>query len=164
MYGMQPGPRLFIEQAPFVYSIMALMFVGYLMILALGLVTARASSVILRIKQEYIWVAVIGFCILGSFAINNSIFDVVVMFIAGLVGFVFKKADIPLGPFILALLLGPIAESNYRRSLALSQGDMSIFFTRPITIVLLVVSLVSLLWGPIREAIQKKRGTNEVGA
>lgn len=164
MYGMQPGPRLFIEQAPFVYQIMALMFVGYLMILGLGLVTARASSVILRIKQEYIWVAVIGFCILGSFAINNSIFDVIVMFIAGIVGFVFKKADIPLGPFILALLLGPIAESNYRRSLALSQGDASIFFTRPITVVLLVISLVSLLWGPIREVIQKRRGPKEVGA
>ena len=86
------------------------------------------------------------------------------MFIAGIVGFVFKKADIPLGPFILALLLGPIAESNYRRSLALSQGDASIFFTRPITVVLLVISLVSLLWGPIREVIQKRRGPKEVGA
>ncbi len=157
MYGMQPGPRLFVEQAPFVYRIMALMFVGYLMILVLGMLTARASAVILKLKQEYVWLAVIGFCILGSFAINNSVFDVIVMFIAGLVGFIFKKADIPLGPFILALLLGPIAESNYRRSLALSQGDMSIFFTRPITVVLLVLAILSLVWQPVRDLMKRRR-------
>ena len=133
------------------------MFVGYLMILVLGMLTARASAVILKLKQEYVWLAVIGFCILGSFAINNSVFDVIVMFIAGLVGFIFKKADIPLGPFILALLLGPIAESNYRRSLALSQGDMSIFFTRPITVVLLVLAILSLVWQPVRDLMKRRR-------
>ncbi|NMB13234.1 MAG: hypothetical protein GX977_13250 [Firmicutes bacterium] len=157
MYGMQPGPRLFIEQTDFVYSVMALMWVGYLMILALGMLSARASSVILRIKQEYIWIVIVGFCILGSFAINNSLFDVCVMFVAGILGFVFKKADIPLGPFILALLLGPIAESNFRRSLALSQGDLSIFVTRSITVVLLLLSVVSLLWAPISEAMRRKK-------
>ena len=100
---------------------------------------------------------VVGFCVLGSYAVNNSMFDVIVMFFAGIIGFICKKADIPLGPFILALLLGPIAESNFRRSMALSMGDASIFFTRPITVVLLLLTAASLIVPVVREGMKRKK-------
>lgn len=157
MYGMQPGPLLFTQHASFVYTIMALMIVGNLTILVLGLLTSKLSSYILYAKDEVIWILVIGFCILGSFAINNSPFDVIVMLVGGLLGFVCKKMDIPPAPFILALLLGPLAESNFRRSLALSQGNYNIFFVNPICLILLILTIVSLSYQPIKDFIKKKK-------
>ncbi len=96
------------------------------------------------------------FCIIGSYALNNSLFDVVIMLVSGLLGFVFRKLEVPLGPFILALLLGPIAESNFRRSLALSSGDYSIFVTRPISIVLFILAIISLTYGSIKKSYEQK--------
>ena len=157
MYGMQPGPQMFVEHADFVYNVMALMVVGYIMIMILGLASSKLATLILKVKQEVIWVIVVGFCVLGSYAVNNSMFDVIVMFFAGIIGFICKKADIPLGPFILALLLGPIAESNFRRSMALSMGDASIFFTRPITVVLLLLTAASLIVPVVREGMKRKK-------
>lgn len=156
MYGMQPGPQLFVTNAPFVYNLMALMIVGNLAILILGLATAKVSSLILHVKQEIIWLLVVGFCIIGSYAVNTSPLDVVIMFIAGFIGFLCKKADIPLGPFILALLLGPICESNFSRSLAMSMGNYSIFVTRPISAILLAVTAFSLCYPALKLKFGKK--------
>ena len=114
------------------------MVVGYIMILILGLLSTKFASLILKVPQEVIWVIVVGFCILGSYAVNNSMFDVYVMFAAGFVGFLCKRCEVPLGPFVLALLLGNLCESNFRRALSMSLGDYSIFLTRPITVVLLI--------------------------
>ena len=157
MYGMQPGPQMFVEHADFVYNIMALMVVGYIMILILGLLSSKVASLILKVPQEAIWITVVGFCILGSYAVQNSMFDVAVMFIAGFAGFICKCCDIPLGPFVLALLLGRICESNFRRALALSVGDPMIFLTQPITLVLLVLTVVSLAV-PVVKQIKDRRG------
>lgn len=164
MYGMQPGPQLFLEHASFVYNIMALLIIGNLTILVLGLLSSKASSYVLYVKDEVIWILVVGFCIIGSFAINNSPFDVIIMIIAGLIGFVCKKMDIPLGPFILALLLGPMAESNFRRSLALSMGDYSVFFVNPIACILLILTVVSLAYQPLMNRFKKKKGAGGVNA
>ena len=157
MYGMQPGPMMFVEKPEFVYNVMGLMVVGYIMILVLGLLSTKFASLILKVPQEFIWVTVIGFCILGSFAVNNSMFDVYVMFIAGIVGFLFKRCDVPLGPFVLALLLGNLCESNFRRALSMSLGDYSIFFTRPITVVLLVLTVLSLVLPAIGQFRKSKK-------
>ena len=163
MYGLQPGPRLFVTNPSFVMNVMALMIIGNLSILVLGMLTAKMSSVILYVKQEVIWIAVIGFCILGSFAVNTSLSDIVVMMIAGFFGFLCKRASIPMGPFILALLLGPIAESNFSRSLAMSQGDYSIFFTRPVTLITLLITVFSLFF-PLIRAYLKGRGMKQMEA
>ncbi len=156
MYGLQPGPQLFVSNPEFVYNIMALLIVANLSILIIGLLSAKVSSFILKIEPEIIWIIVILFCIIGSYALNNSLFDVIIMLISGLFGFVFRKLEVPLGPFILALLLGPTAESNFRRSLALSSGDYSVFLTRPISIILFILTIISLTYGPIKNAVKKK--------
>lgn len=157
MYGMQPGPMMFVEKPEFVYNVMGLMVVGYIMILILGLLSTKFASLILKVPQEFIWVCVIGFCILGSYAVNNSMFDVYVMFVAGIIGFICKRCDVPLGPFVLALLLGNLCESNFRRSLSMSMGDYSIFLTRPIAVVLLVLTVLSLVLPAISQIRKNKK-------
>jgi len=157
MYGMQPGPLLFTTHANFVYNVMALMIVGNLLILVLGLLATRKSALLLNMKQEIIWIIIILFCILGSYALNNSLFDVMLMFMAGILGFIFKKMDIPIGPFILALVLGPLAESNFRRSLALSRGSYLIFVSSPISVILLILTAMALFPEPIKRLIKGKK-------
>src|SRR5699024_535247 len=104
VYGMQPGPEFFTVHAEFGYTIIGLLFVENFLVLLIGLFGANLFSKILLIRQEIIWVAVIIFCIVGSYALNNSLFDVWVMFIFGILGFVFRKLEFPLGPLILALI------------------------------------------------------------
>lgn len=157
MYGMQPGPKMFTDNKPFVINIMCLMIVAYLIIIVLGLLTAKASAKVLNVKKETVWVAVCILCVVGSYALNNSFFDVLIMFAAGLLGFVFKRGDYAPGPFILGLLLGSMLESNLRRALVMSQGSYSIFVTRPVTLVLLIFIVISLLWPVLKKYILKKQ-------
>ena len=148
---------MFVEKPEFDYNVMGLMVVGYIMILILGLLSTKFASLILKVPQEVIWVIVVGFCILGSYAVNNSMFDVYVMFAAGFVGFLCKRCEVPLGPFVLALLLGNLCESNFRRALSMSLGDYSIFLTRPITVVLLILTVLSLVLPAIGQLRKKSK-------
>lgn len=146
VYGMQPGPDFFVANAEFGYTIIGLLFLANILVLLIGLLGANLFSRILLIRQEIIWVAVILFCIIGSFALNNSIFDVWVMFIFGILGVIFRKLEFPLGPLILALILGPMLEENLRRSLSINiDGSLSYYLTRPIFMILIAMSLLSLL-------------------
>ena len=146
IYGMQPGPMLFVENRPFIMTIIALMVVANLIILALGLATAKVSAKLLSVSQKTIWMTVIILCVIGSYALNNSFYDVVFMVIGGVLGFLFRKLDFPTGPFILGLLLGKLTESNLRRGLSLTQGDYIDFFNKPITLTIFVLIIISLVW------------------
>ena len=155
MYGMLPGPQLFTKNADFVRNLMVLMVVANLLILVFGLLTAKVSVKILSIPKEAIWVAVILLSVIGAYALNRRVFDVIIMFAFGLVGFVFRKMEFPLGPMILGLLLGKLCESNMRRALALSAGEYGIFFGSPIALVLVVLILL-VLASPMLQPLLKK--------
>lgn len=157
MYGLQPGPRMFIENKPFVINIMLLMVLAYIFIGVIGLITVKISTKMLNVRKETIWVAVILFCIVGSYALNNNFADVIIMLIAGLLGFLFKKGGFAAGPFILGLLLGGMLESNMRRALVISNGNVSIFFTRPITLVLMLMIVLSFVYPVIRKAFANRK-------
>lgn len=156
VYGIQPGPMLFVENKSLVMTIIALMVVANLLMLILGLATSKLSTKILLVNQKTIWVTVIILCIVGSYALNNSFFDVVYMLIGGLLGFLFRKLDFPTGPFILGLLLGKLVESNLRRGLSLTQGDYIEFFNRPITLTIFGLIILSLAW-----SFKKKPGVSD---
>lgn len=152
MYGLDPGPALFTDNIEMVHLIFGLLIVANILVIVIGLLGANLFSRIMLIKQEIIWAAIIIFCVIGSYAINNSYFDVWVMVVAGIVGLIFKKLDIPLGPLILALILGPMAESNFRRALVISQdGGMMIFLTSPIALGLLLIAAISMAIPIIRK-------------
>ncbi|MVB12921.1 Tripartite tricarboxylate transporter TctA family protein [Caprobacter fermentans] len=159
MYGMQPGPKMFTDNKPFVINIMLLMILANVLMMIFGLLTAKASAKVLNVKPQTVWVAVCVLCIVGSFALNNSIFDVIVMSLAGLLGFAFKRGGFPVGPFILGLLLGGMLESNLRRALVLSNGSYAIFVTRPVTLVLLLLIATVFLYPIVKSMVQRKRET-----
>ena len=92
----------------------------------------------------------------GSYAINNQFFDVVAMFAFGLVGLAFNRLGIPAAPLVVGLILGNSVESNFRRSLIISKGSFSIFFTRPISLIFIIASLVSMLWPLFSKLLRKK--------
>jgi len=156
MYGMQPGPMLFTEHKDFVITIMCLMIAANLAFLIFGLATTKVSAKVLTVNKKTVWVVVTLLCIVGSFALNNSMFDVLVMALSGFLGFLFKKMDYAAGPFILGLLLGHLVESNFRRSLALSQGSYSIFVSSPIVIVLEILIVLSIVVPVIRRTRKPK--------
>ena len=146
IHGLQPGPLLFRDRPEFATSIIVLLLMASVATLLIGLLGAKPLARILRVKDEILWGVILIVCILGSYALNGSQADVWVMLAAGVLGFVLRQARFPMGPLVLALILGPMAESNLRRALVLSQGDVTIFLTRPIALVLLAVTAVSLLW------------------
>lgn len=158
VYGMQPGPGFFTTHAEFGYTIVVLLFIANVLVLLIGLLGANLFSRILLIRQEMVWVAVIIFCIVGSYSLNNSLFDVWIMFIFGIVGFFLRKLDFPLGPLILGLILGPMLEENLRRSFALNIDSSYMFYLqRPIFMILIILSVISLLYPAIKQMITKRK-------
>lgn len=158
MYGMQPGIKMFTENAVFTSQIMILMVLANIAFLIFGLLTAKISAKVLNVAQPTVWVAVSILCVVGSYALNNSYYDVLIMFAAGLLGFLFKVFDFPTGPFVLGLLLGGMLESNLRRALVMSKGSYDIFVTRPVSCVLLIVVLLTFLV-PVIKAVMKNKTT-----
>lgn len=157
MYGMIPGPKLFAENPSFVYGMISLMVLANLCILVMGLLGARLSSKILSVKKEYIWSTVLIFSIIGAYSLQNSYFDIILVGISGVIGFIFRKMSFPLGPFILGMLLGKLAESNLRRALLISKGSYSIFISKPISLVLLIITALVIFTPLIKGAFKNSK-------
>ena len=160
MYGMTPGPMLFIENRPFVLTLIAQMVIANIVILIFGLTTSKIYPKILKIKKNTLWVVIFFSCIVGTYAINNSYTDVTVMAIFGIVGFFFRMLDLSNGPFILGLLLGGLLEANLRRTLAMTMGNYSIFFKSPISLTLYLIIILSLAL-PYVNSWRKKRNQSK---
>lgn len=154
IHGVQPGPLLFRDNAPLVYAIILLMLLAAFLVAVLGIVAARPLASSLRIPKPWLWSAIVLLSLVGSYALNNSTTDVWMMVGAGVAGFFFRKADIPLGPLVLGLILGPMMESNLRRALILSRGDWDSILFRPIVAFFLVATVLSLAW-PIIQKLRK---------
>jgi putative tricarboxylic transport membrane protein len=145
--GLRPGPILFQQQMPFVSSIFISLFLSVIFMLIIGLAGARIFSRLITVRKHYLIPAVFVFCLVGSYAINNSMFDIGVLIIAGIAGFLLKQASFSVAPIILGMILGPLFETNLRRSIMLSQGDWSTFVTRPFSLFFLIM-VFAILAGP----------------
>jgi len=143
--GLTPGPFLFTERPELVWAIIASLFIGNLLLLILNLPLVGLWAKVLEVPYQYICVGTLIFCILGAYSINQSVFDVWLMLIFGVIGYFLRKLDFPLAPAVLGLILGPELEKSLRTSLEMSAGDFMIFLTRPITAVLLFLCVVILL-------------------
>ncbi|MER6007062.1 tripartite tricarboxylate transporter permease [Nonomuraea angiospora] len=139
--GLTPGPTLFAEHADVAWGIIASLFVGNVILLVLNVPLVRLWTSILRIPYPVLTALILTFMVVGAYTINFSVFDVFVMVAFGLLGLVLRRLDIPLAPLVLTLVLGPLMERSLRESLELSQGDLTVFLTRPICVVLLVIAL-----------------------
>lgn len=140
--GLTPGPMLFTTNGDVVYGIFAALIIANIFMLFLGLGATKIFPKLLRIPEGVLMPIIVVLCILGSYSIANSMFDVLIMLFFGLLGYVMLKVELPLAPLLLALILAPIAETNFRRSMLLSQQDLTIFLTRPVSLVILVVTFL----------------------
>ena len=144
MLGLQPGPLLFTQQPQFVWGLIASMYIGNVMLLILNLPLVGMWVKLLDIPQHLLTLFIVLFSFMGVYTANNAVEDLFIMIIFGLVGFGFKKADIPAAPVILGMVLGKMMEEKMRQSLIISDGSFGIFFTRPIALFFLVVAFVSI--------------------
>ena len=151
--GLTPGPLLFQEHGATVNGIFASFFVSNILILVVGLIAVRILGKVVLVPTAILMSVVLTLCAIGSFAANNSTFDIGVMAAFGLLGYLMLKAGFPQPPMLLAMILGPLAESNFRRALSLSRDDFSTFFTSPISCVILAVSacvVLKTIWDEYR--------------
>lgn len=164
LQGLQTGPLLFTMHRDLVDTIFVGFMAANILMLILGLSLMRFYVKTLSVKDWFITPAILVLCVVGSYAINKSLFDVLVMFCFGLIGFFFTKLGVPLSPVVLAFILTPLAEKNFRRALLISAGDYSVFFSRPITVVLFIVAIFFLVLPsikPMMDAIKKRSKANK---
>ena len=157
IWGLQPGPLLFIEQKDFVWGLIASMYIGNIAGLLVVLTCVPLFAAILRIPFSIISPVIMVICAIGAYTVHNSIFDVWLMVVFGVLGYVFKKLNYPLAPMVLALVLGDRAEENFRNAIKGSQGDMTVFFSNSLVGSLTTLALVLLFWPLISALLARLR-------
>ena len=147
IHGIRPGPLMMQQQPQMVYTIFITMLLANIFMLIFGIAAVKIFGAALKIDYTIMAPIIVVLCVVGVFALSNSMFDVVIMFVAGIVGYFFRKFGYPVAPMVIGLVLGTIAEENLRRGYSMYHGDMIGMLTRPITAVLMVVSVISLIYG-----------------
>jgi putative tricarboxylic transport membrane protein len=163
IWGLQPGPMLFVEQKDFVWGLIASMYLGNIVGLIVVLTTVPWWAAILRIPFSVIAPVIIVICAIGAYTVNSSMFDVVMMMVFGVLGYLFKKLKYPLAPLVLALVLGDMAEASFRQAMLLSQGSMSIFWSNPLVGSIVALAMVMLVW-PVIGLVKRSMARREGGA
>ncbi|MBX3619689.1 MAG: tripartite tricarboxylate transporter permease [Rhizobacter sp.] len=162
IWGLQPGPMLFVEQKDFVWGLIASMYLGNLVGLLMVLTTVPFWAAILRIPFSVIAPVIVVICAIGAYTVHNAMFDVVMMMVFGVAGYLFKKLRYPLAPMVLALVLGDMAEASFRQAMLLSQGSLSIFWANPLVGSIAGLAIVLLVWpllGRSRHFLKAKEAT-----
>lgn len=145
IHGVQPGPMIMIESPSFVYEVVVMMLFAAVAILVLGILMTPALLKILSVRRERLMPVVFVLCVIGSYAIQQRMFDVWVMVIFGVLGFGLRQMKYPMAPLVLGIVLGDIFDKSFRRSWVIHDGDFMFYFTRPISVVLMALCLLTLL-------------------
>lgn len=154
--GITPGPRLFVDNAGLVWTVIASLFIGNALLLLLNVPLVGLWTRLLAIPYSVLSALIFAFIVIGSYAVNNSILDVFIMIFFGIVGLIFRHLQVPLAPLVLTLVLGPVMESALRESLQISGGDFSVFLTRPIALTFLVIAAVILIGSVLGANVKRK--------
>jgi putative tricarboxylic transport membrane protein len=153
-YGLQPGPLLFSARPDLVWTLIASLFIGNMMLLVLNLPLAGVWARVMLLPRPLLFGGVLVLASVGAYTLNRSLLDVALLYVVGVLGLVLRRCKIPLVPAVLGLVLGPMAEQQFRRAMAISEGDLTVLVTRPISAALLAAALVVLVapW-----AIERRR-------
>jgi len=146
-YGLQPGPLLFVSSKDLVWGLIASMYIGNLMLVVLNLPLVGIWIRLLEIPKPQLYAGILVFATLGVYGMRQSAFDIFLLYAIGLLGFVMRRYDFPVAPTVIGLILGPLAEQQLRRALSISQGDATVFFTKPLSATILAVTVLVLV-GP----------------
>ncbi|WHY97341.1 tripartite tricarboxylate transporter permease [Peribacillus simplex] len=158
MYNVQPGPLLFEDHPQVAWGLIASMFIGNLMLLILNLPLVKVFAKIIETPKKYLIPIIIAISIFGVYAVQVSTYDLLLLLGCGVLGYFLSKNDYPIAPLVLGLVLGPMIENNMRRALTISDGDYSLFFTRPLSLTFLIITALWLLI-PV---LLKKKGKDVV--
>jgi len=157
LHGLRPGPMLLSENPDFFWGVVASLYIGNILLLALNLPLVGIWASTMRIPYAILLPMIVLFCTVGTYSINNRIIDLWMMLIFGVIGYLLRKAEYPLAPVVLAVVLGPMMELAFRQSLVISKGDLSIFISRYISLGLLLVAFCVLII-PFVKWIKGKKG------
>jgi TctA family transporter len=141
MKGLNPGPRIFVEQPAMLYAIFITFFLANLLLIPLGWLAIRAARPILAVPRNLLLPLILIFCVVGAFAINNTVFGIAVMLVLGVVAWLMESSGYPIAPVILGIVIGPLLEQNFMISMMIGDGDLLAFFARPIAAVLGVITV-----------------------
>jgi putative tricarboxylic transport membrane protein len=157
IWGLQPGPLLFVEQKDFVWGLIASMYLGNIAGLIVVLTCVPLFAAILRIPFSVIAPIIVVVCAIGAYTVHNSMFDVWMMVVFGVAGYLFKKLSYPLAPLVLAIVLGDSAEAAFRQAMLVSQGDMTVFFSNALVGSITSLALFLLVWPVITWLLARLR-------
>ena len=146
-YGINPGPLLLVQQPDLVWGLIASLYIGNVMLLGLNLPLVGLWVQILRIPSPLLYGGILIFATIGTYGISRSVVDLMFLYAMGGVGFLMRRFDFPTAPVIIGMILGPLAEQEFRRAMTISQGDWMIFVQKPLSLALLIVALIAVL-GP----------------
>ena len=159
LHGLSPGPELFKENTDIVYSVFASLFIAYAAMLLLGILGNQLWIKIIAAPKAILNPIILSIAFIGSYAVGNSMFDVWSCFGFGVLGWILRRYDFPTAPVILGLILGFLAETNFRR--ALLMGDSSILFTRPVSLIMLILAVISFFMPLFREYKKRKQAQQQ---
>lgn len=160
LFSLQPGPLLFTKNPDFVWGLIASMYIGNVMLLVLNTAFVPAFVAVLRVPYTVLAPLIGIFCVVGVYSVNYSVLDLWIMLGFGVVGYLANKLDYPLAPMVLALVLGGPLENALRQSLKMSQTDVSIFFTRPVSGVIMAIALAVILWSVIKPLLWRPQAAS----
>ena len=156
IHGVQPGPLMMTQKPELFWGVIASMYIGNIMLLILNLPLIGIWVQVLRVPYRILFPLILLFCLIGVYAVSNTVFDIYIMVLFGVVGYLMKKFGYEPAPLVLAFVLGPMLENNLRKSLILSQGAFSTFVTRPLSAIALLLAL-ALLLSPLIPRLRGKR-------
>ena len=156
-WGLQPGPLLFETQPLLIWGLIASMYVGNVILLILNLPLVGIWVKLLEIPRPLLYAGILIFATLGAYGLRNSWFDLALLYIVGVIGFLMRRFDIPVAPVLVGMILGPLAEQQFRRALAISQGDLTIFVRQPISATVFAITALVLIGPPLWRRIAARR-------
>jgi putative tricarboxylic transport membrane protein len=159
IHNLQPGPMLFRSHPEVVHQIFAGMILANVAFVVLGLLFARFFAQVINIDRKFLVPLIFVSCMVGSYAINNVFYDLVTCVVFGFIGYLMIRFEFPVAPMVLAQILGGMMESNFRRALAMSRGDPTIFATRPITVTILVLAAFTTIVAVRRQRQALRQGS-----
>lgn len=160
-YNLNPGPQLFERNPDLVWGLIASLYIGNLMLLILNLPLVGLWVKLLSIPRPWLYSGILVFAGLGTWAQSQSITGLMVLYGLGIVGYLMRRFDLPVGPAVVAVILGPQAETQFRRALQISQNDYTVFITRPISLTIFIITILAFLAPILVRWIQSRRMGNQ---
>jgi putative tricarboxylic transport membrane protein len=164
IWGLNPGPMLFVDQKDFVWGLIASMYVGNIVAVALVLLTVPVFAALMRIPFAVIAPLIVIICVVGAYSVSNSYLDIVLMLGFGIVGYLFKKLHYPLAPLVLAIVIGDKAEDAFRQAMLMSKGSLRIFFANGLVTTLVLAGFALLLLPLVLQIVRLSRKPDDQAA